>query len=107
MITLIDNVLQTIVTIVAATICTTEYVRTRHRSHLYMAMTLWFYVLGIYYWTVYLVVMGNLPDTILFADLAFIASFVFLLPIAYSAPIPCAIDKESPVMGFSSRGASL
>ena len=83
MITLIDNVLQTIVTIVAATICTTEYVRTRHRSHLYMAMTLWFYVLGIYYWTVYLVVMGNLPDTILFADLAFIASFVFLLPALY------------------------
>ncbi len=88
MIELIDNISQTIVTLMTTIAAWLLFYKSRKQAYFLLACFYGTFMLGSLYWTVYQLLTNYTPQIFYVSDLAWIASFLFLLTLVISIATP-------------------
>ncbi len=83
MVELLDNLTQSAVTLIAFIAAGTIYYRTRRQSFYLLACFLGCFMLGTFHWTLYILLFDSSPQVFYVSELAWNASFLFLLTLAF------------------------
>ena len=83
MVELLDNLTQSAATLIAFIGASILYYRTRRQSFFLLACFLGCFMLGTFHWTLYMLLFDSSPQVFYVSELAWNASFLFLLTLAY------------------------
>ncbi len=83
MLELIDNLTQTLVTMVALMAAGILYYRRRKQAFYLLACFFGSFMLGSFHWTLYILLFDRTPQVFYVSELAWMASFLFLLTLVY------------------------
>jgi len=83
MVELIDNLTQSAGTLAAFIAAGVLYYRTRRQTFFLLACFLGCFMLGTFHWTLYILLFDSSPQVFYVSELAWIASYLFLLTLEY------------------------
>ncbi len=83
MVELIDNLTQSAATLAAFIAAGALYYRTRRQTFFLLACFLGCFMLGTFHWTLYILLFDSSPQVFYVSELAWIASYLFLLTLEY------------------------
>jgi hypothetical protein len=83
MVELLDNLTQSAATLAAFIAAAALYYRTRRQTYFLLACFMGCFMLGTFHWTLYILLFESTPQVFYVSELAWIASYLFLLTLEY------------------------